>query len=213
MKNFIIIFLLITQLNTILDAGLEEELFQEYQPSLNKCRPNVRSSETEGYERGETILKPLYNSNGSIVCMLAGYKNVYFGNLDELDSISASIKELLKLKNYKYITNNESSLEPVERPFILFTPDGRKNALLLLKSLELRINNYLQGHLLGYSDKDISALYKWQSQEIEKYKSSPIEADLRFENDRKEALKWIEENSSDIEEWANTNKIIINDLI
>lgn len=215
MKNLVIIFLLISQLNPIV-GGLEEELIHEYKPCLDKCRPNVRSSTNlEGYEnKQQSLLMPLYNSKGSIACMLAGYKNIYFGNLDEIDSISTSIKELLKLKNYKYITDNESDSEPLYRPLILFTPEGKKNALLLLKSLEFTLSNdYLRGHLLGYSDEDIFAFYKFKSEEAKKYKSESREADFEFANQRKEAEKWIEENGSDIEEWANANKIIINDPI
>lgn len=111
-----------------------------------------------------------------IKCMLAGHKDVYFGNIANV--IHDRIPEQYAKQEIQLIILPEGN-------FVLYTKKGEQNAHLFAKQDEdelLRKNHYLTGHLLGYSEEDIKYFY-----EKNKFQA--------YEQDKKAAENWIKEQS------------------
>lgn len=172
----------------------ENELFAKYQPSQDSCRPSWRMGNDGKPAKGKSIINSF---EGGLACMLKvdpisgkSLKSLFFGNFAEFDKTAPEIKALAQAKKIKIIKYCARELNSI----VMFLPESHINALLYIKKdLESVINHYLDGYLLGYSDKDIEALYR----------AIPTLGD--FSKDKNEALEWIAKNKLDIEEWARKN--------
>jgi len=126
---------------------MEEEIF-------------ITSKEACGSVMGEGKQNVPDDIHSSILCMVAGYKDVYMGSSKALENLNEHEKSLIYSGTiYKEIINDRIGYN-----LILYTAQGKKNALLLIKYLRCpkkkNQNHYLVGFLLGYDLKDIEYFYK-----------------------------------------------------
>lgn len=171
---------------------------QKFIPSKETCGATIslrEGAKMNDFQRG-------------LQCMISGYKNVYFGPTEDPGKTARlpnGIKKILVL-------DGES--------LILYTPQGEKNAKLLEHYLNYKYkklnhfmkifkdyekpqkkyekiyskNDYLIGHLLGYSENDIEFFYTRNKQHS------------KYESDRKKSEKFID-NPGDFLVWHdNFNK-------
>lgn len=135
-------------------------------PSVKTCGAAINRDEVkieDSFERG-------------IQCMLAGHKDVYYGNVAGI--IYDRIPEQYAKREIQLITLPDGN-------FVLYTKKGERNAHLFAKQDQdelSRKNHYLTGHLLGYSEEDIKYFY-----ERNKF--------ANYEQDKNEAIKWLQKHS------------------
>lgn len=161
-------------------------LLAKYKPTQEHCGPDIIAAHTKtGYATSaKTVCADVeVNKEKEFACMLAGYKQVYFGSFTEFYNFSTELKDLFKLKQFDYLKSDF---------LYIFTPAGRKNALLLLKEMTHPHvqNSFSDGLLLGYTEQNIRAYYKCS------LISRNPDADMQ------EAVEWIQKNEADIETWA-----------
>lgn len=93
---------------------VETELIAAYLPTEENCGAGSKNLQSE---------------QGTLACMLAGKKNVFWGSAMWYQKLSAEFKELMQKKEIKILTlTNKNEM-------IWYTPAGSKNALLLAKHL------------------------------------------------------------------------------
>jgi len=129
-----------------------DKLIAENKPTDQQCRPIIRMGDD-----GKTPIEvqPDDANMSEIACMVTGFKQVFWSYKAFYENLPDEIKSLLKAKNIKYI-----HFENLGHNFILYTPEGKTNALLLAKvHITKQPKFYLTGHLLGYSDLDIQAFF------------------------------------------------------
>lgn len=173
----------------------------KYKPSKNHCRAIVNPDIAVTEDR----------DNFEIACMILGYKNIYYTKWPQIvRKIDPILKQCIKEKKIKKIfysqyylskakiIDNEVIMIPAfieEKKLLIYTPEGKKNALLFLKKdLESNIkefqepgswleeeNHYLAGLLLEYNQKDITFFYMLNSFKNNKL-SDEINCDIPFTN-------------------------------
>lgn len=178
----------------------KEDLINHYKPTPQLCRPTIIANDKKPFYKdfkfsligGRAYVSRSDDQDpeteGSIACMIAGYKKVFQATLIEFAYYSQPFKDMLKLEQFDYVY----VINPIDYFFVLFSSEGRENALLLLKESTKPLvgNAFIQGFLLGYHEDDIKAFYRFAV------------CNRDFEQDKKEALSWIEQNKPSIETWA-----------
>jgi hypothetical protein len=121
----------------------EEELFEFYKPSKETCitgavNRQFRINATSGF---------------NFACLVAGYKNVLWlmGNAWEMGSVKigdidpALIKKIIEKNKFTVIPNKFTR---VPGSSIIYTPKGKRNALLFLKYLKYRKSTKGNNHII-----------------------------------------------------------------
>lgn len=117
----------------------------------------------------------------AIQCMLAGYKDVYLGNVAGF--IFERIPDEYTKQEIQLITLPNGN-------FLLYTQKGERNARLLEKAIKEEArnsdsfderNHYQFGHLLGYREDDIQYFYEKNNL-------------ANYEQDKNDTLSWLEHN-------------------
>jgi hypothetical protein len=154
---------------------------EHFVPSEKACGAAIKAG-------GEHIRQR--TTDDQIKCMIAGYKDVYEGRIDELALIN---------KQYSLETLGIKVLSK-DNHLILYTPAGEMNARLLLHSLgRAHVGSfYVEGILLGYSQEDIKAFYD----DYNKRSGSNFD----FEKNKKEAAEFIARETPIIEEEMRREK-------
>ena len=159
--------------------------FEEYSPYT--CGANVKE--------GNIVIERSVKQE--IKCIFKGCKNVglYTGtfilNLIEKIGKKYPDKEIRYVLAQDTFVPNKELFEPSlpEERLILFSEEGKKDALLLQKAInEGKQNCYLLGKLLGYDEEDIKYFYLNDNEEY------GIE---EFLKDKEFTEEFIRENSSD----------------
>jgi hypothetical protein len=196
--------------------SFKEDLVIFYNPSRTTCGAAVSLSKRSPLA-GTTRLE--------MACLLHGSRHVVWGTLKgvqaELSNEYVDFVRLASAENIKEIDG------------VSYRPEGERNALLFAKQNLLNeqsdspSNDYLQGYLLGYDEKDIEFFYqRWDffgylqtnkkiaedflrpfsyeefspelKKEFEIYKTKvwppTSERHSKYENDKKDAFRWVEEN-------------------
>ncbi len=196
-----------------LQESLKEHIISIFKDILPYCGAAVSMS-----ERGTIEDNPVHN----MACLLAGKRNIIWHSMQDLKDWV-----LYLLLAFEQVAQSEGIRE---FEGVSFRPNEERNALLLVKysllaqhSL-LQGNNYMQGHLLGYPDKDIAFFHqRWdfseQIDELPPFTYPEFSPELKqkfdtfvqqtwnksqqqeFEEDKQKALSWIsEQQHSSIEE-------------
>ncbi|MDR3549970.1 MAG: hypothetical protein P4L31_01025 [Candidatus Babeliales bacterium] len=169
----------------------QEKINEAWQGLVEVYNPTKENCRVWG-EAGKENVKKIagLEVEMTIVCMVAGFKNVYFGeagDLEEMDNFDDEVRLVYRAHNLdRLIFKAPDGLER----FVMFTPQGRTNALLLMQFGT--DNDYLMGHLLGYPDEAIKHYYA---------ANHAGRADTDYEAEKKEAHQWIEEDKPIIEQW------------
>lgn len=169
---------------------------KEHNPTQTKCRPGVRATSEKPEFADDSLTVTI---EGAFACMLAGHKHIYWGFKDELEDLP---KNLLQEHKIAYIIYPAPHAEELLN-LILYTPKGKQNALLLLKSdLTQSRNPYSNGYLLGYSADDIKAFYDNDTG------NSPEEITKLLNDDKAATATWLKEHTPSIEKWAHDKENI-----
>jgi len=192
-----------------MQEALKEYIVSKYKDILPYCGAAVSMS-----ERGTIEDTPIH----TMACLLSGKRDIIW------DSMQGLKKEL----TYKFLTELIAFEQAIQGEGICefegvsFRPNEEQNALLLVK-FDLLVqhgllqhNDYMQGHLLGYPDKDIAFFHqRWDfrkqideippptypefSPEMKKKFDTFVQQtwsnsqQQEFEQDKQEALAWIHE--------------------
>ena len=191
-----------------MQEALKEYIVSKYKDILPYCGAAVSMS-----ERGTIEDIPMH----SMACLLSGKRDIIW------DSMQGLKKQL----TYNFLTELIAFEQAIQgegiREFegVSFRPNEERNALLLVKFelLDqhglLQHNDYMQGHLLGYPDKDIAFFHQRSAfreqvgglpftypelspelkQEFDTFVQQTWNKSQQqeFEQDKQEALAWIQE--------------------
>jgi hypothetical protein len=169
----------------------EKELLDKYQPTDRNCGPTVTYNWiATGHEFGdEGSLQDSYNPEQFFVCLISGKRKVLYGDSDGLKALDShkQLKSLVEAKQIKFLRPPSGS-NP--KAMLFFTPQGYEAATLLARAWGTENwSDYLMGHLLGYSEKDIYAFYMNQ-----------------FEIARENFSEWISKQTKAIASHESTTK-------
>ena len=192
-----------------MQEALKEHIISKYKDILPYCGAAISMS-----ERGTIKDTPVHN----MACLLAGKRNIIW------DTMQAAKNSLTYDFLYELVAFEQAAQGEGIREFegVSFRPNEERNALLLVKFdlLDqpglLQDNNYIQGHLLGYPDKDIAFIrqrsaFRKQIDELPPSTYPEFSPEMKkkfdifvqqtwsksqqqeFEQDKQEALAWIQE--------------------
>lgn len=173
---------------------------QKFIPSAQTCGAAIKK------EGQEAVVDDI---NHRIACMIAGFKDIYWGAASELNTID---EQFLPLENYSIgkIIIPAALNFGVAEGLLLYTPQGEKNARLFMRMLQQAINQkklykggtlyneYLAGMLLGYFEQDIEHYYKdvikgesaedkKKAEEFIARETPLVEEEMRREREKEEA--------------------------
>ncbi len=169
------------------------KFFKNYNPTPDRCRPTIR------LENGAVIKVSASDSlvsttpEATLACMIKEYKKVAI-EMPAFPRFTKDLKTILLSHEINYLRFKESGFTNT----IWYTPEGKKDALLLLKAIfnlhEPSGFAYLCGQLVGYLEKDIYAFYISKNEEN------------LFAPEKQQAETWLQANRDSIEQWFNDNK-------
>ncbi len=191
-----------------MQEALKEHIVSKYKDILPYCGAAVSMS-----ERGTIEDTPIH----TMACLLAGKRNIIWDSMQNLKK-DLTHDFLYELVAFKQVAQSEGIRE---FEGVSFRPNEERNALLLVKFelLDqhglLQHNDYMQGHLLGYPDKDIAFFHQRSAfreqvgglpftypelspelkQEFDTFVQQTWNKSQQqeFEQDKQEALAWIQE--------------------
>lgn len=166
-------------------AEQKEYLLSMYKPSQQRCRAGVWRDE-QGNVRTDRKDVVSMGPEPELACMIAGFKDVIMWDTSKYEQESKKFKELLDAQGIQTVKSTYGG-----GSLLLHTPKGRANALLFVKeyvSAESTGPFYITGHLLGYSDQDISAFFDKQNRSD-------------YEQQKQQAHAWLGKNKPGIEQW------------
>ncbi len=182
-----------------------QDFLDRYDPTIYRCRPAIRLINDQAVEVGQDESLHITNDqpNGTLACMLAGFKNVTFDMAPvELDHDVRQLLQRYPIGVINYHAHFEHEFfEDVEvglNTQIWFTQGGKNNAMRILKgtieSMTVRDlpYEYIISRLAGYSENDIRAFYRRQNSEG------------KFERDREAFNAWLQANTPEVvQRWVD----------
>lgn len=145
---------------------LKEGLMKQYNISKATCGGAISLSKRNNFAGTSRL---------DMACLLQGYRSVIWETLQDVKSELlneyALFEQLAKAENIQEIDG------------VLYRPEGKRNALLFVKRRLLDkksdslANHFLQGHLLGYDEKDIEFFYQRWAFRIDLQENKKIEGD------------------------------------
>ncbi len=156
-SNLICLFIIVGQKTTFTPGtydnemlpSLKERLMKDYNVSNATCGAAVGLSKINNFAGSARL---------EMACLLQGSKKIVWGSLQELKN------ELLS--EYSYFEQLVKAENIQEIDGVLYRPEGKRSALLFIKQKLLyeqddaKSSDFLQGYLLGYSEKDIEFFYQ-----------------------------------------------------
>ncbi len=188
----------------------------------------LKQSILDKYKSGPMCYRPaiaenienIDDPNQSLACMVAGYKKVYYGGIDDISEINNQIKLVLKAEGVRAITLSTPPLNSL----IMYRPEGEKEGLQFVKYLwenrrdqiifQTERNDYINGFLSGYPEKDIEFYYNHLASLAAAGSKRPLtvkdEFFFKFNRDKKRTLQWLAkpENAdiAQLHQWVATNE-------
>ena len=140
--------------------------------------------------------------------MITGYKNVWMPDQEEDTKLfntmlngDKNMEKLLAELHFSYMSYHEDKSN--RSNMLFFTPQGGIEALLIFKAKKLSVaNEYLIRRLLGHDEALVQMSYKSEHAcDNCCFKCGTQSSwEIAFEQDKKEALAWIEEHTQGIED-------------
>ncbi len=210
------LFSLLFYTSLVAISPLEKQIIEEYTPTRELCRAIINK---DVYIPGKNQIER------EMSCLLLGFRPIalitlpfFNALLDDTQTEDQAFNALKKLLKEKIDAQKISTLLFENNQILLFSPQGKNNAMLLDKSdKNKKLNEYLFGFLLGYQLKDIDFYYavkefqnkhNWQmppSYEFyywpeklkkefayfEKYEWPKMEKYRKYLQDKSDAQKWL----------------------